>query len=78
MTPRDLTRAAEKANLAEVRQVRLDTTDTRGLWSRIRSVRDEGLLLSVAAYGFARIAHPFAKMLPSDAVAVFYRKQLAA
>ncbi len=78
MTPRDLTRAAEKANLAEVRQVRLDTTDTRGLWSRIRSVRDEGLLLSVAAYGFTRIAHPFAKMLPSDAVAVFYRKQLAA
>lgn len=75
MTPSDLTRAAEKVGLTEVQRVRLDTTDTQGLWSRIRSVRDEGLMLSVAAYVFTRVAHPFAKLLPSDAVAVFYRKR---
>jgi SAM-dependent methyltransferase len=74
MTPRDLTRAAARVGLVEVHQERLDTTDTRGLWSRIRSVRSEGLLLSVAAYAFTRIAHPFSRAFPSDAVAVFYRK----
>lgn len=72
--PRDLARAAAGVGLAPERRLDLDTVQIKGLWSRIRCVRDEPLLRSIAAYFFAVATYPVARLAPADAVASFFRK----
>ena len=72
--PRDLVRAAARVGLTSERRLDLDTVQIKGLWSRIRCVRDEPLLRSVAAYVFAVATYPLARLAPADAVASFFRK----
>lgn len=72
--PRDLARAAGTVGLTAERRLDLDTVQIKGLWSRIRCVRDEPLLRSMAAYGFAVATYPVARLAPADAVASFFRK----
>ena len=51
--------------------MRADTVQIKGLWSRIRCVRDEPLMRSLAAYLFAVATYPLARLAPADAVASF-------
>jgi SAM-dependent methyltransferase len=73
-TPADLIAAARPHGLEPAGTVRLETLELKGLWSRIRYVRDQPLALSLAAFAFALAAYPFARLLPSDAVACLFRK----
>lgn len=73
-TPDNLAQAAARHGFAPVRQVRLETLELRGLWSRIRYVKDQPLLMSLAAFAFSVATYPLAKILPSDAVACLFRK----
>ncbi|WP_304191712.1 class I SAM-dependent methyltransferase [Phenylobacterium aquaticum] len=72
--PRDLTRAASGVGLVAERRLDLDTVQIKGLWSRIRCVRDEPLLRSAAAWVFAVATYPIARLAPADAVVSFFRK----
>ncbi|WP_374345273.1 class I SAM-dependent methyltransferase [Phenylobacterium sp.] len=72
--PRDLVRAAGRVGLRPERRLDLDTVQIKGLWSRIRCVRDEPLMRSLAAYLFAVATYPLARLAPADAVASFFRK----
>lgn len=58
----------------EGRPLRLKTVAVEGLWSRIRFVKGQPLLLSLAAYVFALATLPLARLLPADASASFLRK----
>jgi SAM-dependent methyltransferase len=73
-TPANLTQAAAKAGFTPVGQLRLDTVALKGLWARIRCVRDQPLLVSMAAYAFAVLTWPVARIAPADAVVCFFRK----
>lgn len=71
--PPDLERAGARSGLSTIARLPLATVQLKGLWARIRCVRDAGLLSSAAAYLFAVLAWPFARLTP-DAVAVLLRK----
>lgn len=73
-TPDLLDRAASVAGLTPVRRVRLATIEPAGLWSRIRSVRDASLAVSMASYVFSLAVYPLLRLLPSDATACFYTR----
>jgi 2-polyprenyl-3-methyl-5-hydroxy-6-metoxy-1,4-benzoquinol methylase len=73
-TPDNLAQAAARHGFAPVRQVRLETLALRGLWSRIRYVKDQPLLMSLAAFVFSLATYPLARMLPGDAVVCLFRK----
>jgi SAM-dependent methyltransferase len=70
----DLERAAGKRGLQAAGRDRLDTVDLAGLWARIRYVRGQPLWLSAAAYAFALLSWPIARLAPPDTVACFFRK----
>lgn len=72
--PVDLRRAASLNGLSAVAELPLATIQLKGLWSRIRCVRDATFLASAAAYLFAVLAWPFARVAP-DAVVVLLRKE---
>lgn len=73
-TVANLRQALERHGLKEVGRLRLDTVGLKGLWARIRCVKSEPILLSLAAYGFAVATYPLARLMPSDAQACFFRK----
>ena len=73
-TPALLRRAAERAGLEPAGELRLATADLKGLWSRIRMVRETSLPMAAAAWAFTWITWPLARLLPSDATACFFRK----
>jgi len=73
-TPANLTEAATRAGFAPVGQLRLDTVAIKGLWARIRCVKDQPLLVSMAAYAFAVVTWPIARIAPADAVVCFFRR----
>ncbi len=74
LTPKALERAAAKAGMRPVAAVRLKTIAVGGLWRRIRYVKDQSLILSLAAYGFALVTQPLARLAPADASATIFRK----
>ena len=73
-TPALLRRAAERAGLEPSGVLRLATADLKGLWSRIRMVRETSLPMAAAAWAFTWITWPVARLLPRDATACFFRK----
>jgi SAM-dependent methyltransferase len=73
-TPDDLTAAAGRYGFALVRTVRLETLELKGLWSRIRYVKNQSALMSFAAFAFALATFPLTRMLPSDGAACLFRK----
>ncbi len=73
-TPENLRQAATRAGFQPLDEVRLETVEIAGLWERIRYVRNQSLLSSIAAYAFSVAALPLARALPSDAVAGFFRR----
>lgn len=73
-TAANLREALRPHGLIEVERVRLDTVGLKGLWARIRCVKSEPILLSLAAYLFAIGTYPLARLMPSDAQACFFRK----
>ncbi len=73
-TPANLTQAAERAGFQPAGQVRLDTIAIKGLWARIRCVKDATLATSIAAYAFALLTWPVARLAPADAVVCFFRR----
>lgn len=73
-TPANLTQAATRAGFEPAGQLRLDTVSLKGLWARIRCVKDQPLPVSMAAYAFTVLTWPIARIAPSDAVACFFRK----
>ena len=74
-TPADLRRMAVRHGLQPAQELRLETVQIRGLWARIRCVRDAPLHLAAAAYVFAVLTWPIARLAPSDAAAIFLRKE---
>ncbi len=73
-TPALLRRVAARAGLTPCADLRLATIDLKGLWPRIRMVRKTPLPMAAAAWLFAWITWPLARLLPSDATACFFRK----
>ena len=73
-TPDLLRRAAGQAGLEPAGRLRLATIEVQGLWSRIRMVRETPLPMAVAAWLFAWVSLPLARLLPSDATACVFRK----
>lgn len=73
-TAANLRQALARHGLAEVERLQLDTVGLNGLWARIRCVKAEPLLLSLAAYIFAVVTYPLARLMPSDAQVCFFRK----
>lgn len=73
-TPALLRRAAERAGFEASGDLRLATVDLKGLWPRIRMVRETSLPMAAAAWIFTWITWPLARLLPSDATACFFRK----
>ncbi len=74
LTPRALERAAARAGLSPVAAVRLESVVTKGLWRRIRYVKGQSLMLSLAAYAFALSTVPLARLLPADSSASIFRR----
>jgi len=74
MTPNALEVAARRHGLAPAARLRLETVVLDGLWSRIRYVKTQSLVLSLAAMAFALITLPLARLLPADASASLFRK----
>jgi SAM-dependent methyltransferase len=74
MTPEALDIAARRHGLECVARLRLETVVLTGLWSRIRYVKGQPLLLSLAAMAFAVLTLPLARLLPADASASLFRK----
>lgn len=74
-TPALLDRAAAGAGFARAGGTRLATLELDGLWSRIRMERNAPMLMSLATYAFSLAAYPLQAILPSDAVACFYRRR---
>ncbi len=74
LTPQALERAAARAGLAPAAAVRLESVVTKGLWRRIRYVKGQSLLLSLAAYAFALSTVPLARLLPADSSASIFRR----
>jgi SAM-dependent methyltransferase len=73
-TPANLTQAAARAGFVPAGQMRLDTIAIKGLWARIRCVKDASLAVSLAAYAFALLTWPIARLAPADAVVCLFRK----
>jgi SAM-dependent methyltransferase len=73
-TADNLAKVAERRGFEAVGRLRLDTLDIEGLWARIRSVRNQSIWLSLAAYIFALGSYPLVRILPADAIACFFRK----
>lgn len=73
-TAANLGQALKRRGLEEVERLPLDTVGINGLWARIRCVKSEPLLLSAAAYLFAVVTYPLARLMPSDAQVCFFRK----
>lgn len=73
-TPDNLRQASTPFGLTPAKDLRLATAEIAGLWSRIRMVRETPLPLAVATYAFTVATQPVARLLPSDAVACFFRK----
>jgi SAM-dependent methyltransferase len=73
-TPAHLQRVAVKFNLRPEGCLPLASVELNGLWSRIRAARNTSWPVSVASFGFATVIYPFSRLLPSDAVACFFRK----
>ncbi|HTI67643.1 MAG TPA: class I SAM-dependent methyltransferase [Caulobacteraceae bacterium] len=73
-TTANLARAAANHGFAPAGEVRLETVELAGLWRRIRYVKDQPLSLSLAAYVFALVTYPLARLFPADATACFFRK----
>lgn len=73
-TANNLSQALKRHGLNEIERLSLDTVGLNGLWARIRCVKSEPLLLSVAAYLFAVATYPLARLMPSDAQVCFFRK----
>ena len=74
ITPAALAGAARRHGLTPAATVRLKTVAVSGLWSRIRFVKDQSLILSLAAMAFAVLTLPVARLLPADASASLFRK----
>lgn len=74
LTPSALERAAARAGLQPVAAVRLKTVAMSGLWRRIRYVKTQPLGLSLAAFVFALMTQPLARLLPADASATIFRR----
>jgi SAM-dependent methyltransferase len=74
LTPQALERAAARAGLAPAAAVRLESVVTKGLWRRIRYVKGQSLVLSLAAYAFALSTVPLARLLPADSSASIFRR----
>lgn len=75
-TPANLAQAAARHGFAPIGEVRLETLELRGLWARIRYVKDQSLVMSLAAFAFSVATYPLARILPSDAVACLFEKRL--
>ncbi len=73
-TPALLDRVTAQAGLAPIGRLRLATIELAGLWSRIRTVRNMSLAMSVASFAFSVAVYPLLRLLPSDATACFYRR----
>ncbi|WP_333587074.1 class I SAM-dependent methyltransferase [Phenylobacterium sp.] len=73
-TPANLRQATAPFGLTPARDLRLATAELKGLWSRIRMVRETPLPMALATWAFTAATYPFAQALPSDAVACFFRK----
>ena len=71
-TPEGLTRAAARHGFAPETEVALASIDPQGLWSRIRYVKGQSILLSAAAWLFALAAYPATAVWP-DSVACIFR-----
>ncbi|MEP7084567.1 MAG: class I SAM-dependent methyltransferase, partial [Betaproteobacteria bacterium] len=74
LTPALLDRAVAGVGLLPATRTRLATIEIDGLWSRIRMDRAAPIVLSLASYTFSLIVYPLQAILPSDAIACFYRK----
>jgi SAM-dependent methyltransferase len=73
-TPGQLQHAAAAEGFEPAGAVRLETIELGGLWSRIRSVKDTSMLVSLASFAFAVAVYPLSRLVPSDATAVFLRR----
>lgn len=73
-TSSDLSQAAGRRGFKPIEAIRLETVDLKGLWARIRYVRDQPLALSLAAYAFAVATYPLARLLPGDSIASLFRR----
>jgi len=73
-TPDLLRQATSRFGLEAAGELPLTTVDLKGLWARIRMVKDTPLPMAVAAWLFAWAAWPLARVFPSDATACFFRK----
>jgi SAM-dependent methyltransferase len=74
LTPQALERAAARAGLRPAAAVRLESVVIKGLWRRIRYVKGQSLILSLAAYAFALSTVPLARLLPADSSASIFRR----
>ena len=73
-TPRQLDRAVLPVGFERVGEVRLQTVKLRGLWSRIRMVKETPLPTALATAAFTAAVYPFMRLFPGDAGALFYRR----
>ena len=75
LSPSALTAATARHGLVTVDgPIRLKTVALKGLWSRIRYVKGQPLVLSLAAFVFSVATQPLARLFPADASAVVFRK----
>lgn len=74
-TPRDLDRAVTQAGFDRAGTLRLQTVKLRGLWSRIRMVKETPMQTAVATVAFTVAMYPIMRLFPSDAGALFYRRR---
>jgi len=75
LSPAALIVAAARHGLVAVAgPIRLKTVAVRGLWSRIRFVKAQSLVLSLAAFVFSVMTQPLARLFPADASAIVFRK----
>ncbi|THD81990.1 MAG: class I SAM-dependent methyltransferase [Phenylobacterium sp.] len=73
-SPALLERAARRSGFESLTTTRLATIEVKGLWSRIRSVRNTSLIASAASFAFAVAVYPLLFLFPSDARACFFRR----
>lgn len=73
-TPEDLACAAARHGFEPAAETRLATISLKGLWRRIRLVRETPLPLALASLLFAWAAYPLSRLTPGDAVVCVFRK----
>jgi len=73
-TPALLQHAAVREGFESAGTARLETIELGGLWNRIRLVKATPWPVAAASFTFAVAVYPLARIVPSDATAVFLRK----